>query len=246
MCKIITQNYDFMFILKQLRRKKNINQTDLANVIGVSLRTIQLYEKKDANIPIKNLTKIAQYFEVSLSELYRLELAENGGGYGLDGNQFYGNNEFRPLGEGKYLVTAPFLSTVQQKTYADRFSDDDFMLKCPRTSFMLEEGRAKTYVAFEMDSRAMENGLANGIPIHSVVLGELVPKKNVGRFLDKGGIFIMVYAEGVLCKEVVGWDERTGTLTCHSFNDSPEYADFTLALEEVSQIFALCRKEVPV
>ena len=49
--------------------------------IGVSLRTIQLYERKDANIPIKNLTKIAEYFGLTIAELYMHEVNDMGEAY---------------------------------------------------------------------------------------------------------------------------------------------------------------------
>ncbi len=79
MRKNFTQYSNYMYAIKQLRRKKNLSQSDLAKEIGVSLRTIQLYEKKNANIPIKNLTRIAAYFDLSIAELYLQEVNEKPG-----------------------------------------------------------------------------------------------------------------------------------------------------------------------
>ncbi len=242
-CKIITQYYDFMFILKQLRRKKNINQTDLAVAIGVSLRTIQLYEKKDANIPIKRLTKIAQYFEMTLSELYKLELEESEGLYDVNGATG-GNTELKALANGKYLTTVPLITEDTQSTYIANFENDDFVLKRPRISFLLAYRVEEECVAFEIGNKAMDNGNMDGIPLNSVVLGRLVPKSDLAKLVGKQRIFIIVYKGGILCKEIVKINDEEDTISCHSFNTSPEYADFTIPMKDIGQLFAVVKKQV--
>ncbi|NHF60292.1 helix-turn-helix transcriptional regulator [Flavobacteriaceae bacterium TP-CH-4] len=233
-----------MFIFKQLRRKKNISQTDLAVAIGVSLRTIQLYEKKNANIPIKNLTKIAQYFEMTLSELYRLELEENQGLYHINGTNLRGNSEFKTLENNKYLAIVPLITEDFYAAYVRSYEDDDFILKRPRVSFVLEHYDQSECVAFEIANRAMDNGEVESIPLNSVVLGKLVSKKNIGQLIEKHHIFIIVYKEGILCKEIVGVNEKQDTIICHSFNTSPEYADFAILLKDINQLFAVIKKQV--
>lgn len=59
-----------MYIIKELRQKFGINQTKFAQEIGVSLRKVQLYGRKNANIPMKNLKKIAEFFEMTIPELF--------------------------------------------------------------------------------------------------------------------------------------------------------------------------------
>ncbi|MEP3570166.1 MAG: helix-turn-helix transcriptional regulator, partial [Flavobacteriaceae bacterium] len=106
-----------MYAIKHLRRKKNLSQSDLAKEIGVSLRTIQLYEKKDANIPIKNLTKIASFFDLSIAELYLQEVSETRETY-VRRQPFtkYGS-VFYPMDHGKYLIMVPLILMEQQNTY---------------------------------------------------------------------------------------------------------------------------------
>ncbi|MCB0374607.1 MAG: helix-turn-helix transcriptional regulator [Sinomicrobium sp.] len=60
-----------MTIIKQLRKQRKISQTALAREIGVSLRTIQHYEKGDIDIPMRKLQKIANFFEVSISDMFK-------------------------------------------------------------------------------------------------------------------------------------------------------------------------------
>ena len=101
-----------------------MNQTDLAEAIGVSLRTIQLYEKKDANIPIKNLTKIADVFGVSIAELYLNEVNEEEGVYSKKKVFSASGNIGYSLANGKYLVMAPVLMEDMQEAYLEDFADE--------------------------------------------------------------------------------------------------------------------------
>ena len=60
-----------MLIIKKLREKKNLTQNDLAQLIGVSLRTISNYENGDVQIPDKKLRAIAKVFNVDVFELLK-------------------------------------------------------------------------------------------------------------------------------------------------------------------------------
>jgi transcriptional regulator with XRE-family HTH domain len=56
-----------MFNIKELRQKKGISQTELANQIGVTIRTIQHWEKGSKNITIDKLDRINSYFELNMN-----------------------------------------------------------------------------------------------------------------------------------------------------------------------------------
>lgn len=55
--------------LKELRLEKNINQSDLGRIIGISPSTVGMYEREQ-RFPDKDiLLKIADYFEVTVDYL---------------------------------------------------------------------------------------------------------------------------------------------------------------------------------
>lgn len=56
--------------IKKLRRAKNESQKVLAEIIGVSLRTIQHYEAGTVDVSSKKLELIAQHYDVSVSYLF--------------------------------------------------------------------------------------------------------------------------------------------------------------------------------
>lgn len=61
---------DFGAKLKQLRRDKKLSQLQLAKVLFVSESTIGMYETNRIRPSHEILLAIAEYFDVSLNELY--------------------------------------------------------------------------------------------------------------------------------------------------------------------------------
>ncbi len=233
-----------MFILKQLRRKKNINQTDLAVAIGVSLRTIQLYEKKDANIPIKNLTKIAQYFDVTIAELYSHEVNEDTDTYGdkVGGQKGIGT---RLIGNGKILIDVPLLLEADEQMYLDRFVEkEDFVNQLPRMSFVLKKEEEAAHMAFEISGKSMDNGTLDGVPMNALVLGKEIPLEDLQQMVTNNRIYIIVHSDGILCKAIQAVNKDTETIHCHSYNKSPEYVNFTIEFGKVLQLYEIVKKQI--
>ena len=62
--------------IKKLRKKRNVNQTDLSDFLKVAVSTISSYETDDCEPNIANLIKIAQYFQISVDYLLGLDIQE--------------------------------------------------------------------------------------------------------------------------------------------------------------------------
>lgn len=60
---------DFATRLKQLRKSKNLKQTDMANLLEITVRHYQDMEYGKINVPALTLIKLANYFDVSLDYL---------------------------------------------------------------------------------------------------------------------------------------------------------------------------------
>ena len=61
--------------IKDLRDDKEINQTDIANVLGCSQRAYSHYERGDSDIPTDILIKLAKYYKTTTD--YLLGLTDN-------------------------------------------------------------------------------------------------------------------------------------------------------------------------
>ncbi len=235
-----------MYILKHLRRKKNISQTDLANEIGVSLRTIQLYEKKSANIPIKNLTKIADFFEMTIAELYLHEVNDMGEPYMRRQPFSKHGSIFYPLDHGKHLLMAPLVLMEQYGEYLEKLRMD----KSEKTPFQigfvidfLEEG---PYVAFEFAGDAMNDKTIEAIPNKAIVLGLNLKKEVlIGESTEPWNkSYVLVCKNRIICKQVIGCDKDKGMIQCHNLNTSPEYQDFEVPIADVLQVFKVVKKQL--
>lgn len=235
-----------MYILKQLRRKKNISQTDLAREIGVSLRTIQLYERKDANIPIKNLTKIAEYFEMTIAELYLHEVNDIGENYIRKQPFTKHGSIFYPLDHGKYLIMAPLVLMEHYDGYIENIKEQYDKNHPFQAGFVIDFLEDEIYTAFEITGDSMDNDSVHAIPNKAIVLGLEIHKKA----FTKGDTtlwnkpYVLVCEDRIICKQITGFNREHETLHCHNLNSSPEYQDFELPLDEVLQVFRIVKKQL--
>ena len=55
--------------IKELRKKNNLSQQELADKIEVSVRMFSEYEKETSDIPFKKLQKIAEVLNIKIIEL---------------------------------------------------------------------------------------------------------------------------------------------------------------------------------
>ncbi len=232
-----------MNIIKHLRRKKGVNQSDLATAIGVSLRTIQLYEKRDANIPIKNLTKIAQYFNTTIAELYMHEVNESATGYAkqkvvsADGTMAYA------LPEGKYLVMAPVLLSGFQEKFLQDLKLDDLL----KSGFLVDYFDEGGYLAFEIIGNAMNDGSIQSIPNGSLVLGkridkEVLSKSGTNSLVDQA--LVLVCTTRIICKRFTGYNVETQSIACNNLNNAPEFKDFEVPLANISSVYLVVKRQL--
>lgn len=61
--------------IRQLRKERQITQTELGAAVGLTFQQIQKYEKAKNRISASKLVQIAQIFNVDVSELFKGSLA---------------------------------------------------------------------------------------------------------------------------------------------------------------------------
>ena len=235
-----------MQIIKELRKKKGVNQTDLAKAVGVSLRTIQTYEKKNANIPSKRLAKIASYFELSVIELQIREVNEEELTYGNQKPFDHYGSRCYPLDFGKTFMLVRLLLAETQEEYAKGRKSTEEPKDAMKTGFVVETLHDSAHLAFEIAGDYMNDGTIHSIPNKAIVLGvehtmnELI--KNPELFLDQ--TMVLVLQDRITCKKVVAVDVDKKEITCSNLNTSPEFNDFKLSLGEIFQLFKVIKKQL--
>lgn len=87
--------------LKTLRKENNLTQEELAQKIGVNLRTLQKWENGESSIRTKNAEKLAKHFGVSVGYLlgYSDFREENDLIEKIDETDFFGDGELTENGK---------------------------------------------------------------------------------------------------------------------------------------------------
>ena len=235
-----------MQIIKELRKQKGVTQTDLAKAVGVSLRTIQTYEKKDASISNKRLEKIAAYFELSVIELQIREVNEEEATYGNQKPFDHFGSRCYSLDFGKTFMLVRLLLAEKQGEYAKTIKNNEEPTDVMKTGFVLETLQDSSHLAFEIAGDSMNDGSIQSIPNKAIVLGvehtvnELV--KEPGLFLDHS--MVLVLHDRITCKKIIAVDADKKEITCGNLNTSPEFNDFRLPLSDILQLFKVIKKQI--
>ena len=62
--------------LRRLRKERKLSQTELANNVGVTLRTLQNWEAGNSSMTLDNAKKVAEIFKVQVQDLIDDNLSE--------------------------------------------------------------------------------------------------------------------------------------------------------------------------
>jgi len=61
---------DKLNILKSIREKNKLNQTQMANILGISVQRYNSYERKRRKIPVDIAILISKLFNIKLEDIF--------------------------------------------------------------------------------------------------------------------------------------------------------------------------------
>ena len=148
--------------------------------------------------------------------------------------------------DGQMLLEAPLVPFNALGSPDDEFSmlvsDRDGM---ESEMFEVDGVHHGSYISFVVDGDSMDDGTYN-----SFRRGDKVLVRNLSRDLwlpklhfNKWPYWVVVFGNCVRLKQIVAQDEKTGTITLHSLNPSPEYTDFTLNLDDIQYLYNVIVKK---
>lgn len=101
------------------------------------------------------------------------------------------------------------------------------------------------YLAFEVRGDSMDDGTRA-----SFEEGDVVLVRELDRIHWRDGIrfkerpyWVVVFDSSVLIKQIVAQNIETGELTFHSLNNSPEYSDFKLNMDQIRALYYVLQKK---
>lgn len=91
----------------------------------------------------------------------------------------------------------------------------------------------------------MNDSSLEAIPDKAYALGLEIKRESLTRnnetFWNRSYI-LLVCANGIICKQLTGYNRENKTVLCHNLNTSPEFQDFGLPLDDGLQIFKILKK----
>ncbi len=232
--------------LKYLRRQNNRQtQDNLAKALGLTRSVISSYEDARAEPSIATLTKVSEYFQVSIEMLTNIDLSnadQKDIEYKLQLEKYASARQFE-------IKTVPIetstksrqISLVPQKAsagYSHGYADTEYLKELPAYQLPFLE-KQKEYRAFEIQGDSMLP-----LPDKSIVIGEYV--EDMQDLKDGEKCIIISEEDGVVFKQVFNKIAERGTLLLKSSNVA--YSPYEIKAKSVLEIWrftAYIHREFP-
>lgn len=234
--------------VQRLMDLKGVTAYVVSQETGISSATMSRILTKEAKPNIKNSKTLADYFGVSVSYLhtgedYNIQADTLGVNepFELQYTENKNGSDFMKLENGQFLMTMPLAEWNVQAGLLDHYQDIEYVKEMAKHSIIVDEPYKGRYMAFRVKGDSMDDGTSNAITPNSVVATRELGRQHwTSKLRFKDFPYWIIYTtqnKMPLLKEITNHDTTTGVITCHSLNDSPEYNDFELSLNDVQALF---------
>ena len=204
MCNITPS--DFLSI----RQKLGLTQKELAEKIGVSLRTISNYEAGGV-IPESKMKLLKS---LTIEPKQEAVLIEN-----------------------PNIIMVPLVSQYAYAGYTHGFADVEYMEALPKIPIIADHQLKGEYLNFEVRGDSMEDGTVDSIKEGDILVSRIV-RPDLWKYklhIAQWDFVIVHKTDGILIKRITEHNPETGDITIHSLN--PMFKDKVLNLNDIAQIF---------
>lgn len=139
---------------------------------------------------------------------------------------------------GRFRMRVPMVPVKAYAKYVDEYRDAEFVNDLEEVEFIVDKIGLGRYFAFEIKGDSMDDGSKRSLSDKDIVLArELSPDYWRDKLHNEEFPFwIIALDTTIVCKQIVAQNLERCEITCHSLNVSPEYADFTVSLNDVRQL----------
>lgn len=231
-------NQELAELLDNIRKREKISQAQIAREIGVS--TQHLSDVKNGRFPFTDelREKIERRYTLSYVHQYANAIPS----MEITDVEYIGENRndgmfFRDA-EGKLYISVPHVPYYARGEFPNLAESLEPLGEWGREVYEVDRKASGRYLSFDIRGDSMDNGEWKCLRDGDKVLVRELEYDN-WRTLRAGDhrFWVLVFGSSVLIKEISSFDPTTGVITCHSLNPSPEYADFTLSLDDVRHLY---------
>lgn len=230
--------------LRYLLNRDGITAYRVWKDTSITKGTIANYLEERTTPNKANISLLAAYFKVSESwlldgvgtmDLKPKKLATESTAYLVTkaGVKYY------EMANGRFRMRVPLIPIKAYAKYVDEYRDADFLDDSyEEFDFIVDKIGHGRYFAFEIKGDSMDNDSKRSLSNGDIVLARELPREHWSNKLHTKDYpnWIIVLAGTVLCKQIIKHNLDDNSITCHSLNTSPEYADFQLELNSVRQL----------
>ncbi|MGV3459891.1 MAG: helix-turn-helix domain-containing protein [Flavobacterium sp.] len=224
--------------IRERREKLGLTQKELADMIGSSRETVINYEK-GRPIPKSKLDILYRVLapdSVHAKPIKGQEIVRLG-----DNFENKNGNQFIELPNGQFYMLMPLAEFKIQAGFLTNYQDAEFLMDLSQHGILVDKPVQGRYVAFRVNGDSMDDGSSNAITRNSIVsTRELQRHLWEGKLRFKDFPYWVIYttqSKMPLLKEITDHNVAEGYIVCHSLNDSPEFSDFKLSMNDVQALF---------
>jgi DNA-binding XRE family transcriptional regulator len=228
--------------LKKKRKELGMTQEQLAERLGVNKRTVINYEK-GSTIPDSTMKLLHLIFNNEVKEIPNgnaEEISVNGA-FELQYLENSNSNSFANLENGQYIMTMPLADYNVQAGLLDIYQDIDQLNELNKHSIIVDKPFKGRYIAFRVKGDSMDSGRTYGVPAGSIATTRELQRhlwNDKLRFKDFPlWVIYTTQSKMPLLKQIIAHDTETGIIRCHSLNESPDYSDFDLSMDDIQALF---------
>lgn len=213
--------------LKQLRKTKNLTQTQLAEKIGIKRAILGAYEEGRAEPKLSTLQMFCRFFNLSLDDFVNNDLSSGN----IQTKITEQSLRVLPISIDK-SNDKELVSMIPEKAsagYTRGYADADYIREMPHFSLPYPEiSRYKTHRVFQIQGDSM-------LPIlpGSYIIGQYV--ENWRDVKNDECYIILSKNEGIVFKRILNNLVQNGSITLKS--DNPAYPSYTLPIEEIMEVW---------
>lgn len=224
--------------IKQRREQLGLTQKELGDLIGSSRETIINYEKGKPIPKSKSeiLNKVLQEGSPYTKKVENAEVVKIS-----DDFENKNGNKFIELPNGQYYMLMPLAEFKIQAGFLDHYQDADFLMDLSQHGILVDKPVQGRYVAFRVAGDSMDDATSNAITRNSIVSTRELQRhlwNSKLRYRDfPYWVIYTTQSKMPLLKEIIEHNTQEGYITCHSLNDSPEFTDFRLNIDDIQALF---------
>lgn len=216
--------------LKYLRKgkKPKVTQSEMAELLGVSVSTYGAYEEGRAEPRLENLHKLALFFRVSMDDLLHQDFSGNGKAQESEGDlRTKGPEVIVATIDSKGKDNIEWVSSKAAAGYTAGYGDPDFVQQLPvfQVPFLDQN---KKYRLFTIEGDSMLP-----IPSGAHIFAELVD--DWSRLKDDSLCVVVTRFDGIVFKRVKNYLRKQGCLLLISTNSL--YDPYVVSAGEIMEIW---------